>query len=273
MTRKTRSLPPLRLSDSPLVLVLGVIRISPILSMEKFIPLIQEELRQKYPRLRKSETRQIQFIPDLRIDASTKWVFTDREDRTAISVTQNSIALQTTAYETFDAFVERLAHAAEIVGRIATVSELDRLGLRYIDLIRPMPEKAAIEFLSPMLRGLKKEDFRATEMFQRHEFLSSTPEGVLMVRSYESTDQSPLPPDLGGSDLPLKIKHPQGERVVVLDIDHFTEGPRDFDVPTVAELFWRLHDYCDGAFRVTTTDEARRTAWGAVELLQGGQNE
>jgi uncharacterized protein (TIGR04255 family) len=266
MAGNRRTHPPLRLEDSPLVLVLGVVRISPILLMEKYIPQIQEELRTQFPRLKKSEIKQFHFGPELQVESAKKWTFTDRAERTAVSITQNSVSLQTTAYGMFDDFIEQLTRAVTVAGRNAGIAEFDRLGLRYIDLIRPVPGQEASEFLSPALRSLRPADFGALEMWQRHEFVSKTSEGVLVVRTSEQTGQTPLPPDLGGSDLPMKPLPSPGDRVVLLDIDHFSEGARDFDVPAISEAFWRLHDYCDIAFRTATTEDARRSVWGGVDL-------
>jgi uncharacterized protein (TIGR04255 family) len=268
MNRERRSNPPLHLEESPLILVLGVIRISPVLSMEAFIPQIQERLRDVYPRFGCSEARQIHWGPALQIGVTKKWVFSDKESRTAVSVTSNSIALQTTVYQTFDLFVDRLIQAAGIVGTTARVAESHRLGLRYIDFIRPAPPIRADELLSPVLRGFTKDDFHATEMFQRHEFQCRTPEGRLVVRSFEPADDSTLPLDLAGSDLPLTAQRSPGERVVVLDIDHFTEEPGDFDVAKISDRFWKLHDYCDIAFRAATTEEARRKVWRGVDVVR-----
>ncbi len=60
------------------------------------------------------------------------------------------------------------------------------------------------------------------------------------------------------------ITVPEDELVTVLDLDHYTEMPREFDTASVLDTMRHLHDTLDSAFRAAVTPEAI-TLWKAEE--------
>ena len=115
----------LLLKNSPLILALAQVRISPVLQMKQFVPEIQERLRKSgYPRYAESQTQEIVLAgisePKLNVSTSTKWVFADRELRSAVVGAQEFVTLETAAYGTFDAFIDRMADGLRIVGEVCS---------------------------------------------------------------------------------------------------------------------------------------------------------
>ena len=159
----TRSRPALLLKNSPLILSLVQVRISPVLQMKSFVPEIQERLRKRgYPRYAEAQTQEIVLTggPEPMLNSSSKWVFGDRDLKTAVVVAREFVTLETTAYETFDLFVERMAEALRVVGEVAQVDLAERLGLRYLDYVRPLGNDSMADYLSAGLMGIDGDGLR-----------------------------------------------------------------------------------------------------------------
>jgi uncharacterized protein (TIGR04255 family) len=235
--------------------------------MESFVPAIQEELRRKnYPLHRAAELTQITFGPELKSAVVKRWLFISKNARTAVSISNNSVVLETTDYDTFDSFADRLAEVLEVVGRIAAVNIVDRLGLRFVDRIQPLSGENLSDYLEQPLRGFTPASLSVSDIFQRHEYFCKTPQGMLMIRVFQPEDGVFLPPGLDPSDLEPRFPAASG-RVTILDIDHFSEAQMDFASDPIVDAMWALHEHCDIAFRAATTETARVSKWGAEAVV------
>jgi hypothetical protein len=70
---------------------------------------------------------------------------------------------------TFDRFSKSLRLALEVVGDAAKPALIERIGLRYIDLIRPRPNESWTAYLKQGLHGLSPQAIGMTKGLQRHE--------------------------------------------------------------------------------------------------------
>jgi uncharacterized protein (TIGR04255 family) len=151
----------------------------------------------------------------------------------------------------------------DIVGAETQVALSDRLGLRYVDLIRLADGESFDQYLHQGLAGVPPGDLGAKKVLQQVQIQAETEMGTLLVRLWQTDDGSFLPPDIQGGDVNLTTTAPPaGETVTILDIDHFSIRQRDFNVERLIEDMWRLHDGSDHAFRAIATDFAR-ARWGA----------
>lgn len=263
----------LLLKNSPLILALAQVRISPVLQMKQFVPEIQERLRKSgYPRYAESQTQEIVLAgisePKLNVSTSTKWVFADRELRSAVVVAPEFVTLETAAYGTFDAFIDRMADALRIVGEVAQVELAERLGLRYLDYVTPKPTDQMADYLSPGLLGMAGVDgLRAVR--SQYVARGQSDLGQMLVRVTRGTGAFMLPPDLQPLDVALGPV-PDHDDWALLDFDHFAETPRAYSVDAIADALWDLHDLVDALFRDAATPHAF-TAWGAEEVTGDGK--
>jgi uncharacterized protein (TIGR04255 family) len=261
-----RSRPALLLKNSPLLLTLAQVRISPVLQMRSFVPEIQERLRKSgYPRYAESQTQEIVLTggPEPKVNLSSKWVFGDRDLRSAVVVAPEFVALETVAYETFDAFVERMANALRVVGEVVQVDLAERLGLRYLDYVRPLGNDTMAEYLSPGLLGIGGVEGLG-EVRSQYLAQGQSDLGRMMVRVTRGAGPFRLPPDLQPLDLALE-NVPDCDDWALLDFDHFSEMPRPYNVDAIADALWGLHDLVDATFRNAATAHAF-AAWGAEEV-------
>jgi uncharacterized protein (TIGR04255 family) len=264
-----RALPPLKLHKSPLVMVLAQVRISPIAKMGDYIDEIQEQLRGRgFPRFEQSRAHEILLLPGLQPEVRelSRWEFQNKDRSAGIVVLQNAIVLHTNSYDTFDHFAKSLRLALEVVGAVAKPALVDRLGLRYVDLVRTDPGEAWTDYIKMGLHGLNPDKIGMADGLQRHETIGTTLAGKLVVRCVQSRDGAFLPADLATSTLDYtKLTIRPDELVTLLDLDHFSEATRDYDVGQIMDGMSELHENLDTSFREAITAHALKR-WEAQTL-------
>lgn len=252
-----RSLPALKLQRSPLVLVLTQIRFSPVLKMDRFVSDIQEQLRESgLTRYSREETQQLVFGPEFKTNASTRWVFANRERTEAVVLANDFFVYEVSVYDTFDIYVERLLKLFRIVSELAMLSFSEQIGMRYVDFLKGDGSLSVDELVCEPLRGLSAQDLGMSEASHQFMIQGKTPFGTLAIRSFENTNEQFLPPDLQTEHLAFKIKTSKGEEFRIIDFDHIHRGETDFTDEALREKLWSLHDHTDKAFRSTVTDRA-----------------
>ncbi len=260
-----RFLPPLRLRYSPLVYVIGQVRISPVVAIEKYIPEIQEQLRHKgFPRFVRGQIQEIRFEVDAapKVHAVDRYEFQNKEGTSGITLATDFISFHTSKYEVYEKFEETFGAALAIIHQVVSLSLVERVGLRYIDLIRLNPGETFSDYLQPGLLGLEEEKLALQKSLSRFELIGITDAGKLVIRYSQSDNGTFLPPDLAPSPLKHNVQILPGEKVAFLDLDHFAEESRDFETGAVLETLGRLHGNLDRTFRSAVTETALQK-WGS----------
>ncbi len=262
-----RTEPPLRLSHSPLVVVVAEARFSAVMAIEKFIPDIQEQLRHKgFPRFGKNQIHEILVQQNAapKVSLTDRFEFQNKDQSVGIVLTPNSVAIHTSKYKNFEDFEEIFATVLTVVNRVLDLSLLERVGLRYIDMVRidQSVGERLMDYLKPGLLGLDPDRIGAKDWAGRLEQSGRSEFGMLVVKCLQHNQI--LPPDLLPSSLSYGITLRQGEVVTLLDFDHFATKANEFDPKYVVVAIGELHDALDLAFREAVTDEAL-IRWGKEE--------
>jgi len=260
-----RALPPIRLRTSPLVYMIGQVRISPVVAIEKYIPEIQEQLRHKgFPRFVKGQIQEFRFEIDAapKAHAIDRYEFQNKEGTSGITLATDFISLHTSKYEVNEKFEETFGIVLTIIHEVVSLSLVERIGLRYINLIRLNTGEKFSDYLQPGLLGLEDEKLGVQKSLSRFELVGVTDVGKLVVRYSQSDNGTFLPPDLVPSPLKHDIQIPTGEKVAFLDLDHFSEESHDFEAGSVIETLRHLHGNLDRTFRSAVT-EAALQKWGS----------
>jgi len=262
MTPAHRNLPALEFTKSPLIVALAQVRMTPILNLESYIPKLQDLLRTTdYPRLLTRSTKMTKHDAMGKVDVveSTDWVFADKTGHYSLVVGEQMLAFVTSAYTTFEDFAERMQGLLHLVHDVVKISGVERLGLRYVDLIEPTPEKPLSHFLESCVLGLSLEELgtRITSFSQT--VMETAPHRKLVVRTSERPGGMVIPPDLLSLQLKLRKPNALKKPFGVLDLDHYAEypEPEDYDSARIIENLWELHDVVDQAFRKATTNGAK----------------
>jgi uncharacterized protein (TIGR04255 family) len=263
-----RTLPALYLEKCPLVLVLAQVRISSIQKMEDFIPEIQEKLRKTgFPRFKRLDIQELTLVPTPSVALAKRWIFSNKEENLAVVLHPDFVVLETASYQNFDTFIRCLDQVLQILSEVTQVQLVERLGLRYVNLIRPQFPDTFATYLNSGIVGIDaQEKMGIKHSLSRFESVNETPFGKLIIRLSQNDRRQFLPPDLVDHVLHYDLELSEKEVVALLDIDHFSETPReDFSVSRITEKMWNLHDYTDQAFRSAVTSTALER-WGSKEV-------
>lgn len=270
MKRKCRYVP---LSKQPLVLVLGQVRFSPVRRITDYIPAIQEEFRRHgFPLERAGKVQQLIFGPGggvpVQMVEEQRWEYRTKDETWSVLVTQDSVVLQTTAYEKFEGFADKLLHA---VGTVLTKTEQDqlgvvqRVGLRYVDVVQPREDEDFRFYLRPGFHGAADEVFQAGTHRLHVESTGKTSvgevEGTMVVRVVQNDQGFLLPPDLIGAAPKHTPRAEPGELITLVDMDHYIEGTFDPSAKWVVARAYEIHDHLIETFHNHVVTEDAIGAW------------
>lgn len=249
---------PLKLLKSPLILVLAQVRFAPVLQIKEYIPAIQEELRkQKYSDYQAEQIQQVTFTgAEVKTEQTNRWVFASRDRRDAVIIAPDFVVYETSNYDVFETFLAKLKPVLALIQDKINPDFAGQVGLRYVDLIRPDHGKPASEYVCESLRGLSKEQLKASSVLQQFIVEAQTPHGELTVRSFDSLAENAIPPDLASAPVELALTVDAKEVCRVLDIDHINREKTDFAPSLLVNRLWNLHGPSEEAFLAATTPEA-----------------
>jgi len=261
-----RTVPALHLKRAPLIYVVAQVRFSAVVAIDKYVPEIQEKLRHKgFPRFVRGQVHEIAFQADgaPKFSAVERFEFQNKEASLGIVLQSNSVAVHTNSYSNYEAFEEHTKTALMAVHRVANISLSERIGLRYVNLIRLESGEKWSDYLHQGLLGIDPDSVGVKKWVSGSQFLGETGVGQLAVRCSQS--EQPFPPDLITSSLSYSVALAnKGEIVTTLDLDHFLEQASDFKVATVIATLEQLHESLDKVFTTAVTSKAL-TKWGKVE--------
>ena len=256
-----RTLSPLKLSKSPLVLVLGQVRIAAVRSMGDYIPKIQDTLRRRgYPVDVSGVYSRVVITPgQQQLRSEPHWEFRKRDERCSIIVNEEFVVVQTTAYTVFEDFLKEIELAVDTVASIVGDLVVERVGLRYVDLIRPADGGDWREYVKPGFHGVKTEAFSADTVEGFFQLTARTEVGKMIARLAQNRDGIALPPDLTPHQPKGIPDVPKGKLLTLLDLDHFKVNRFDYAKDQLLQVAWELHDSLDILFRDMVTEHALTT--------------
>ena len=258
-----RTLPPLHLTKTPLIFVLAQVRVAPISQIERFLPIIQESLRhQGFPNLVKRKFRIESPSADgqLASEDRIQWEYINADHTCSILVDDGSLVLQTTAYDSGEKFLEKLTIALNAFVTHAQPTQLLRVGLRYVDLIKPDGSLTLSELIDPSLRSVPAALLGEASTHFWQNLRQTSAQTRLLIRYTEAQTGLAFPHDIGPFiSLRLSQSPEQKTPFGLLDTDHFHEEVSNFSSAVVLERTSDLHDILDQSFRKLVTPKALQT--------------
>lgn len=242
---------------NPLKLVIAQIRFPVLLRFDEpsFIAPFQEALRGRYPR--SALEQQVDLLVGsqgpITGPAKALWRLRSAEGAWTVSLAPDALSLETTAYERWEGFAERIEEVFDSGVQSFGLEFRERLGLRYVDEIHhPEGDSPALwrRLLNPDLLGLVGGELLGEDIIHAlEEIRLQESDGVVVIR------HGFVRP--GASD---------GESHYLLDCDCFDESPRPLALSQTLEQLeayrWRCHD----VFETSITDELREVL-GVVEVI------
>ena len=243
------------------------VRTAAVVSLDRYIPEIQESLRRAgFPKFIRSKIHEIKFQADMEPTANTfdRFEFQSRDGRRGVVLTTNAVALHTNDYRHFEEFLATFENALGPINTVLGVEFAERVGLRYVDLVRLSAGESFDQYMTRGILGPDASTFGVAQSLSRFEMVGRSKVGTLAFRHWQMSNGSFLPPDL----LPSTLNHPttlKPEEVVsLLDFDHYCESQLDFEINEIKALSWRLHENLDRGFRKVVTKFAL-DKWGGTQ--------
>ncbi|MGA8657132.1 MAG: TIGR04255 family protein [Chthoniobacterales bacterium] len=247
-----------KLKNAPVVLIIGQVRFSPILAIESSVPKIQAELRKKgFPKYDKVAQQSFGVRADGgAISPSTEysWRFTDRDDRQSVVMATNAVTLQSALNQTAEEFDQCLFDVVSILYKVVEPDLIQRIGLRYINVIQPNG-KALSDYVHEGLLGVPLEQVGATSSVWHLYSVNQTAAGVLIFQARYPISDVYLPPDVLMGPI-LKLRPLQKCPSFVLDLDHFAEINAPFAMEPIEIAVQKFHSVLDRAFTLAVKESA-----------------
>jgi uncharacterized protein (TIGR04255 family) len=249
----------------PLVYVVVQLVFGPVEKMEDFVPAIQEGLRQWYPRFTARINEVVQVNPAQRtvqLEQARQWVFQDAQMLSAVVLQKNSLAFEVWSYKSFHSLSSDFLRVINLVCSVAGINLVERLGLRYVNLLGEDSLPLVHQFSSGV-QGIFQDPHRgiSSKIIQFVENCS-TPIGGLTLR-YVKIHQD-IQFDINAFLTPPKHLNHLVDRkppLVILDIDHFKVFSPEESAPLMSQeelatLLTSLHGEVSEAFHRSLTEAA-----------------
>jgi len=256
-----------KLNNKPLELVLVEVRYSPILNLKKYIPELQDQLRDEFPIFNTLEGKAVNVNNDqVEFSSIERWLFASKDGQRVVDIDQDRVVYATTHYDRFNGFETEFKRIVEVLKRVVNPGICNRIGLRYCDNITSADgEEAGLRNL--VVPELLFDDAFSNighKGFKRQEYLISTLINThLVIRTFQGFTPNILPEDLLSIGLNIKQDdHPKWR--IFLDFDHFwqdTNNHIDFEVDYIFKTLGGLHEASREAFWYATTPHARDEIW------------
>jgi uncharacterized protein (TIGR04255 family) len=219
-----------RLENAPVVYVLCQIRFSPVEKMTDYIPAIQEAFRAQYPSFEREQLGGVTLAPNAQpifVQNETRWRFETRDKLTGLMLSTNQLIAHTTSYVDSDDFRDRAMFGFRTVNEVARLGFIQRVGLRYIDLITASEDERLEDYIHASLIGFRPQVPGLTpdvsQQFLRTRSNVGGAVGTLLLKVSRARHGAELPADLLPTPLELKRRPPQDRESIFLDWDHYIE--------------------------------------------------
>lgn len=255
------SLPPeIPLPQAPLVRVLTQIKFPTILSIgtnESEVSVFQDKIRSRYPILEREQSFSLVIgssaaPPEVR--PGVIWRFKDLTSHWQVTLTPDFVSLEAFQYTSRSDFSERLESILAAVQSTYAPSAVLRVGVRYVDCIKPPLIDRIEDLFQPTVLGIHKTDLGKAADVNMTECLLHAEEGQIQCR------WGLLPP---GTTHDPGIPLPPEGKSWVLDLDMFSTEQRSFDAAEIAGIVRTYAGRLYAVFRWMIKDEFLRV-YGAT---------
>lgn len=257
--------------NAPVFYVLAHIQFNAIPAMARYADEIADRLRKiGYPD--PQEEKQVVLSFGVAPDGSpnpqqveqkevARWRISNAEKTSGFLMLQDALIFHTTDYLDRDSFFAELRKGLEVVHEVIELSFVDRIGLRYLNVVKPETEETLAQYLEPTARGLG-QNFVTGLKHSMVETIAQLDYGTLVSRAFTTPwdgDDPPMPPEL----MPLSLKvqdrfNPCKGLVTVLDIDCFMQQRIPFSILDIEDSLQKLRAGIGSAFDVSITPYAKK---------------
>lgn len=255
-----------KLSRAPVYFTLAQVRFNPIFALDSYVPSIQDQLRrQGYPDTKRGMLTTFNLnvgnpaegsTPQVPVSQTTRYTFSNIDKTQGFILDQGALSFQTTEYDTFGRFAEKLLMGLKVVHQAVSLSYTDRIGLRYLDAIYPKVNEALSDYLSKRVLGLYRR-LNGSLVHAFSETVITNDLGRVVARTILQDGEIGFPPDLQPMELQLseRFRLLRGQHAI-LDTDGSREHRDGFDLNHIETHLSAVHSVVIEAFKAIVTERA-----------------
>jgi uncharacterized protein (TIGR04255 family) len=256
-----------KMKNAPVYFVLMQVQYNPYLALDSYVATIQDRLRTHgFPDVQKAVINTFNLNigssiespqPQVPVSQITHYQFIDIKRESSFTLAQNSLTYQTTQYDTFDTFSKTYLEVLTMINEVLNFGYVDRIGLRYLDAIKPNIGKSVSKYLAESMSGLfEKVDGSVSHSFSETVFKNENVN--ITARAILQNGPLGVPPDLIQQTLIFQEKFTSiNGKHAVLDIDgSIVERSGTFDLTEIKNQMKEIHSQIDKTFKVMITQEA-----------------
>jgi uncharacterized protein (TIGR04255 family) len=260
----------IKMKSAPVYFTIAQLRHNPILSLDSYVPAIQERMRKAgFPDFKRGVLAALSFSlgpgnetgQQSVMQKVERFTFSNMETTRGFVLLQDAISYQSTDYETYENFSRDFLMGVEILHEAVKLDFSQRIGIRYLDAIVPREGEEPQQYLVPEVLGLAG---RLKEGNIKHSFSETAIEvpniGQVVARTIIQNGPLTFPPDLQPDALKMAPRFAGLDQVhAVIDTDGAFEARVAFDIAVLKTKLDELHQEISNAFQKTITDHARQT--------------
>lgn len=249
--------------NAPVMYTVAQVRFNQILTMESYVPAIQDKLRIiGFPDFRKEVINVLGFqlgqvasnAPS--IQTVNRYAFSNLERTAGFLLESNALSFQATDYDTFEKFSECLSEVLKIVNDSISIGFVERVGIRYLDAVIPKVGECLKDYLVPQVLGLT---YNTTHQLSHSytETVSTHSEGGLISRVIIQNGEVSLPPELAQTAYTLNSRFTNVTGLhAVIDTDGYFEKRIPFDLDLITKKLDEMHNDIVAAFKCAASEHA-----------------
>jgi uncharacterized protein (TIGR04255 family) len=252
--------PEVPLQNAPLLRVVAQVRFPTLLAVRSGdrVSGFQDAVRERYPYLEREDVAMLAVgpisVPDASREAVVHWRFWDASRQWRTTLNQDFLALDTTTYESRADFMANLREVLRAFQTIFQPKSAIRLGMRYIDQIKPPTFARLDDMLIPEVLGTAKI-FGQDSLHLITQMSANASPGTLIARWGKMSKGMTVDP---------QIMQPTEEDSWIIDLDLSETSEMPFDPEA---LITKMRTYAERiytVFRWMVTNEFLREYGGNV---------
>lgn len=230
--------------------VICQIKFQPIFKIASDLPPVdfQEKIRTKYPVVKKEQAEQVEVRDGnfRKTNLGNTWRFESEDNHWKVTLDSSFIALESNNYLSFSDFRKRFEEVYDAFLEIYAPSRPERIGLRYINFIRP----PNIRSLSDWKKWIKPE---LSGLISLEEFIQEP-----IINDFKDFQTIQDPGNLG-------IKHgllidQEKSQFYLIDIDRYIMGARNHT--EASSYLQKFHKDCFNIFMWAVGEETKKLLRG-----------
>ena len=236
------------LDPNPLVRVLAQVRFPPILMLEReeTVAPIQDVLRRRFPMMERLSGSNVEVsldngVPSVRQkDQRTLWQFATSDRLSSVTISQDTVTLDTQTYQSRSEFLDLMVEVLEIVGDKVQPAFAASVSMRYVNRLDAAFVEDHVDRMPEYARGFMRKEWSEMIDHSITETHLRVAEGAMIIRA------GVLPPH---TTFDVNIVQPTDRRSWILDLDLGAAGQHPFETRELRALFASIAGRSYAVFR------------------------